>query len=77
MAKKVLVMLMSLVDVWACAVTLYNMITGRLPFEFDDDNNLMQLYEDIQQRDFSFPSPIPKDLEDLLRGKATFSSSKP
>ncbi|KAL2911672.1 hypothetical protein HK105_208880 [Polyrhizophydium stewartii] len=55
------------VDVWACGVTLYNMISGRLPFEFDDDGNLLDLYDKIIRGTFEMPAEATPDLADLLR----------
>ncbi|KAI8925460.1 kinase-like domain-containing protein [Entophlyctis helioformis] len=58
------------VDVWACGVTLYNMISGRFPFEFDDDGNLLDLYEHIIAGVFEIPKEAAStpDLVNLLNG---------
>nr|KAJ3420704.1 Serine/threonine-protein kinase stk11 [Polyrhizophydium stewartii] len=56
-----------ILDVWACGVTLYNMISGRLPFEFDDDGNLLDLYDKIIRGTFEMPAEATPDLADLLR----------
>ncbi|KAJ3154983.1 Serine/threonine-protein kinase stk11 [Geranomyces michiganensis] len=59
------------VDVWACGITLFNMLTGRYPFEFDEDGNMLQLYEKIVEGTFDMPPEFDEDLQDLLRGMLT------
>ncbi|KAI8825103.1 kinase-like domain-containing protein [Fimicolochytrium jonesii] len=56
------------VDVWACGVTLFNMLTGRYPFEFDEDGNLLTLYEKIVEGNFEMPAEFQPDLKNLLSG---------
>ncbi|EGF79689.1 hypothetical protein BATDEDRAFT_35228 [Batrachochytrium dendrobatidis JAM81] len=56
------------VDVWACGVTLYNMISGRFPFEFDESGNLLELYEKIMAGAFEMPKEAGSNLIDLLSG---------
>ncbi|KAH6576453.1 hypothetical protein BASA62_001374 [Batrachochytrium salamandrivorans] len=56
------------VDIWACGVTLYNMVSGRLPFEFDADGNLLELYERIMAGVFEMPSEAGPNLIDLFHG---------
>ncbi|KAJ3337101.1 Serine/threonine-protein kinase stk11 [Gonapodya sp. JEL0774] len=55
-------------DIWACGVTLYNMISGKYPFEFPEEGNLMGLHEKISLGKFEVPTDIDEDLADLLRG---------
>ncbi|KAJ3028400.1 Serine/threonine-protein kinase stk11, partial [Rhizophlyctis rosea] len=58
------------VDVWACGVTLFNMLTGRYPFEFDpgEEHNVLSLYDKIQEGRFDMPKEFDPDLQDLLYG---------
>ncbi|KAJ3152063.1 Serine/threonine-protein kinase stk11 [Irineochytrium annulatum] len=58
----------SKVDVWACGVTLYNMISGKYPFEVDEEANLLALYERITSGVFKMPDNFDADLQDLLKG---------
>ena len=47
-------------DVWACGVTLFNMITGKYPFETGPEGTVVDLYERISKNDLI----IPEDLSD-------------
>uniref|UniRef100_A0A915LWS7 Non-specific serine/threonine protein kinase n=1 Tax=Meloidogyne javanica TaxID=6303 RepID=A0A915LWS7_MELJA len=57
----------SLVDIWACGVTLYNMVSGEYPFEGDV---IMKLFENIINHPLHMPSNVQlsADLEQLLHG---------
>lgn len=56
------------VDIWACAVTLYNMVTGKYPFELSSDANLFSLYEKIISGEYDTPSYLEPSLRELLEG---------
>jgi serine/threonine protein kinase len=54
------------VDIWAAAVTLYNMVSGKYPFEFAQDDDILDLYEKISKAEFKMPEGIDDDLKDLF-----------
>lgn len=53
------------VDVWSSGVTLYNITTGKYPFEGD---NIYKLFENIGKGDFEVPEDIDELLQNLLQG---------
>ncbi|EDO45439.1 predicted protein [Nematostella vectensis] len=53
------------VDIWAAGVTLYNITTGKYPFEGD---NIYRLFENIGKGEFSIPDEVDDSLSDLLKG---------
>lgn len=53
------------VDVWSSGVTLFNITTGKYPFEGD---NIYRLFESIGRGHFELPEDVEPLLGDLLRG---------
>ena len=51
------------VDNWACGITLYNMITGRLPYDICADEGPLVLYEKIINAPLEMPEEAEHDLE--------------
>ncbi|KAJ3273911.1 Serine/threonine-protein kinase stk11 [Terramyces sp. JEL0728] len=47
-------------------VVLYNMVSGRLPFEFADEENVIDLHEKIIKGDYEMPKDIPLECQDLI-----------
>ncbi|XP_022807879.1 serine/threonine-protein kinase STK11-like [Stylophora pistillata] len=53
------------VDIWAAGVTLFNITTGKYPFEGE---NIYKLFENIGKGEFTVPEEVDDLLADLLRG---------
>lgn len=53
------------VDIWACGITLYNMISGQFPF---DGETTYALFESIAKCDYNIPIEADSQLADLLYG---------
>lgn len=44
------------------------MVSGKYPFEFTDDGNILGLYESIISGIFPMPEGLNDDLKDLMNG---------
>ncbi|KFM78644.1 Serine/threonine-protein kinase stk11, partial [Stegodyphus mimosarum] len=53
------------VDIWSSGVTLYNITTGKYPFEGD---SIYKLYENIGKCEITVPEELDESLRDLLQG---------
>lgn len=53
------------VDIWAAGVTLFNITTGKYPFEGE---NIYKLFENIGKGEFTVPEGVDDLLAELLRG---------
>ncbi|UJR27438.1 hypothetical protein I4U23_008727 [Adineta vaga] len=53
------------IDIWSCGVTLYNLVTGQLPFEAD---NIYLLFQTIGTGVYTIPDDIEPHLASLIHG---------
>ena len=54
-------------DVWACGVVLFNLISGFFPFEFEEEPNILDLHEKIVKGEYMMPSEAVFSLDDLIK----------
>lgn len=60
------------IDIWSCGVTLYNLVTGLLPFEAD---NIYLLFQTIGRGVYTIPDDIDPHLTSLLHGLLNVNKS--
>lgn len=53
------------IDIWSCGVTLFNLVTGQLPFEAD---NIYLLFQTIGAGVYNVPGDVEPHLASLIRG---------
>lgn len=59
-------------DIWASGVVLYNMLSGRLPFEFNEDANLIDLHDKIVIGKYDMPEEAILGSEDLIASNCKY-----
>ncbi|GJQ11503.1 hypothetical protein GpartN1_g3294.t1 [Galdieria partita] len=60
-------------DVWSCGVILYALLIGRLPF---DDDNIQRLLNKVRTGLYHMPSEVPDECQSLLRAMLTVEPEK-
>jgi len=53
-------------DIWSVAVTLYEMLSGELPFQYSGSDNMLEMYKEITKKiTEDLPRPIPEFCPDV------------
>jgi 5'-AMP-activated protein kinase catalytic alpha subunit len=62
------VLLVHVVDIWACGVVLFYMLCGYLPYDCVDEETVHELHQKIIKGTYHYPSGIHSVCKDLIDG---------